>query len=126
MRGVGWGSLGPLYLQLGSPLFSMTVQPGLLGLQVLSEGVLQCRTQQWKSSASTNTEGERKKERDRERERGRDGGRGREGRGEKGVGGSNHVISLLLTSPRAATKGGMLSYVLYRVTLPCFLYEKKD
>lgn len=30
------------------------VQLGLLGLQVLPEGLLQCRTQQWNSSVSTN------------------------------------------------------------------------
>lgn len=52
--------------------------------------------------------------------------RGREGREEKkrkgrqqwwGVGCTNHVISLLLTSLRAATKGGMLLYIQYIVAL---------
>lgn len=99
------------------PLSGVKVQLGLLGLQVLPEGLLQCRTQQRNRS-----------ERERKRRE-----RGREGRGEKekkgrrmggwgGWGGStNHVTSLLLTSPRAATKGGMLSCVLYSVGLSCFL-----
>lgn len=94
----------------------MMMQLGLLGLEVLSEGLLQCRTQQWNSSASINT--------DRERDGGgKEGGKEeeRKGKGRGGGGGTNHVISLLLTSPRAATKGGMLSYVLYSVALPCFL-----
>lgn len=72
-----------------------------------------------------------RKERTKERER---GGRARERWGKRegrkrregGGGVQTHVISLLLTSPRAATKGGMLSYVLYRVTLPCFLSEKRE
>lgn len=41
-------------------------------------------------------------------------------------GGTNHVTSLLLTSPRAATKGGMLSYVLYRIALPSFLSLRRE
>lgn len=55
------------------------VQLGLLGLQVLPEGLLQCRTQQRNSAVST----------DKRRMRGLGGGRGeteREGRG-GGVGG---------------------------------------
>lgn len=49
-----------------------------------------------------------------ERERGKGGKEGGK-EGEMGVGGTNHVTSLLLTSPRAATKRGMLSYLLYSV-----------
>lgn len=116
------------------------VQLGLLGLQVLPEGLLQCRTQQWNSSASTNTEGREEREggrqekegkregRKKKREKGVCGGGGdkeEEGRGE-GMGGTNHVTSLLLTSPRAATKGGMPSYLLYRVGLPYFLSPRRE
>lgn len=49
----------------------------------------------------------------------------REGEGE-GMGGTNHVTSLLLTSPRAATKGGMPSYLLYGVGLPYFLSQRRE
>lgn len=56
-----------------------------------------------------------------EEEGGRGGGRGAytDGRKKKRRrgGGTNHVTSLLLTSPRAATKGDMLSYLLYSVGL---------
>lgn len=61
------------------------------------------------SSMSNNT----REKRGREEKEGKREGREREGRGE-GVGDTNHVTSLLLTSPRAATKRGMLSYLLYR------------
>lgn len=70
-----------LYSQLGSPLFSMIVQPGLLGLQVLSEGLLQCRTQQWKSSASTNRGREEERKKERKGEMGEEGGKEEERRG---------------------------------------------
>lgn len=111
------------------------VQLGLLGLQVVPEGLLQCRTQQWNSSASNNRDrqrgektgregGREEKEGKREgRKRGEREGREEEvwgrKRGRRRVwGGTNHVTSLLLTSPRAATKGGMLSYLLYSVGRP--------
>lgn len=55
----------------------------------------------------------------------RGGDKEEEGRGE-GMGGTNHVTSLLLTSPRAATKGGMPSYLLYRVGLPYFLSPRRE
>lgn len=55
---------------------------------------------------------------------GKEGGK-EEGEGE-GMGGTNHVTSLLLTSPRAATKGGMPSYLLYGVGLPYFLSPRRE
>lgn len=76
-------------------------------------------------------EGGEKKEGGREEKEGKregrkkGGARRKNGRG-RGWGGTNHVTSLLLTSPRAATKGGMPSYLLYCVALPCFLSPRRE
>lgn len=51
---------------------------GLLGLRVVSEGLLQCRTQQWNSSMSNNTREKRGRE---EKEGKREGRKGRGGWG---------------------------------------------
>lgn len=50
------------------------------------------------------------------------------GKNREGVGlrGTNHITSLLLTSPRAATKGGTLSCLLYSVGLACFLSPRRE
>lgn len=73
------------------------VQLGLLGLQVLSEGLLQCRTQQWNSSVSTN------------REEGGGGDRGEEEGGTDGggvgvVGHKSHHI-IVTHQPKGSNKG---------------------
>lgn len=117
------------------------VQLGLLGLQVLPEGLLQCRTQQWNSSVSTNRGvgvggvgggGGGKRVGGggcRERKTEVEGGGGMHwGKNREGVGlrGTNHITSLLLTSPRAATKGGTLSCLLYSVGLACFLSPRRE
>lgn len=120
-RGV-WG-LRPLYLQLGSPLHhNGTAWPSGPPCTL------------WRASTVPHPAVEQLCLH-REREfRGRTE-RGREGREEKkrkgrqqwwGVGCTNHVISLLLTSLRAATKGGMLLYIQYIVALPCFLYPRRE
>ena len=84
-RGRELGGRGPCTYSR-DPLSGVMVQLGLLGLQVLPEGLLQCRTQQWKRSASTNTQRQRgweeerkrrerkKRERERERVEGEEGG----------------------------------------------------
>lgn len=117
------------------------VQLGLLGLQVLPEGLLQCRTQQWNRSVSTNRGvgvggvgggGGGKRVGGggcRERKTEVEGGGGMHwGKNREGVGlrGTNHITSLLLTSPRAATKGGTLSCLLYSVGLACFLSPRRE
>lgn len=85
---------------------SGAVQLGLLGLQVVPERLLQCRTQHWNSSASTNTEvmwwwGVMEGKRGGEEE-------GREERRGGGIGGrrrhkSRHII--VTHQPKGSNKG---------------------